>query len=251
MRKLNFILYSAFLLGACRHVEPKADLPTSRKWSEDSIRQYFKDSIAQRQYNGHMGIGQGINNFDTFSKYVLADIKAKNISDAYILGFNEPYIDTTRIDSTKKWIRISVNPCFRTPYCLILEQSGETSTLTLKMTDGHGGYYSGYLNFVSTERHFDSLYFEFSKRLHQINFWQIKDNEHCLGFDGEDWTFEAMENGQYNIVTRWLPLHCGNDVTRKLALIAIDLRTKSKFKNYIRAKTNMTTKEIDMWYPDK
>lgn len=253
MKTLINIAIFIFIFSSCKQTENKTVVAdTSKKWTENAIKKYFRDSIAHRMYNGQMGQGDSLNNFDKFSKYILADIKAKNIDDPFILGFDENYIDTTKIDSSKKWFRISVNPCFRIPYCLIIEKFDNTSNLTLKMTDGHGGYYSGFVNFVSTQQDTDSLYSVISSKLHQLNFWKLKQDTTCgLGLDGETWTFEAIENGQYNIVSRWVPLHCGNDTTRQLALLGVDLRNKLMFKNYIQAKTEMTKKEIEQWYPDK
>ena len=253
MKSLTYIVLLLALISSCKHKENKIILSgTNKKWSQDSIRKYFKDSIAYRVSDGQFGEGQGLNNFDTFSKYLLSDIKAKNINNPFILGFDENYIDTTKIDSSKKWFRISVNPCFRTPYCLILEQNANKCILTLKITDGEGCYSSGFLNFVSSQWYKDSLYLSISKKLHQLNFWKLKIDTTCHGgLDGEDWTFEAIDNGQYNILRRWVPLNCGNDTTRQLALIGVELRKASQFKDYLRVRTGMTKKEIDWHYPDK
>ena len=237
METLIRITLFLFIISSCRQGDKKLTISgTSKKWSQDSIKKYFKDSIAHKMYNGRMGSNDSLNDFDKFSKYILTDIKAKNISDPFILGFDENYIDTTKIDSIKQWFIISVNPCFRIPYCLILEKMDTKSLLTLKMTDGHGGYYSGYLNFISTLQDSDSLYSSISSKLHQLDFWRIKEDTTCEGgLDGEGWTFEAIENGQYNIVSRWVPLSCGNNTTRQLALIGVYLRNKLLFKKYIQA----------------
>jgi hypothetical protein len=253
MKTLISITTFLFLICSCRQVDKKVIHTQSNKsWSQDSIKKYFKDSIAFRMYNGQMGKGDGLNYFDEFSKYILANIKAKNINDPFILAFDENYIDTTKIDSSKKWFRISVNPVFRTPYCLIIEETGNRSFLTIKMTNGHGGYYSGYLDFVSMKQFDNSLYFSVSQKLHQLNFWKVTEDTTCKGgFDGESWTFEAIENGKYNIQTRWLPLDCGNAVTKQLALLGVQLRDSSQFKEYLHMKMGMTKKVIDDWYPDK
>ena len=61
---------------------------------------------------------------------------------------------------------------------------------------------------------------------------------------------KEKENGNYNIVSRWVPLRCGNSITKQLAQIAVELRNRALFKNFIQAKTGMTKKEIEAWYPD-
>ncbi|MDF2188528.1 hypothetical protein [Paraflavitalea sp. CAU 1676] len=253
MKELISIVTFLLLVFSCRQEAKEIiHLPGNINWSQDSIRKYFKDSIAHRMYNGRMGQGDSLNDFDKFSKYIMSGTKAKNISDPFMLGFDEEYIDTTKIDSVKRWFRISINPVFRTPYCLILEQMAGKSTLTLKMANGHGGYYSGYLDFVATKQFEDSLYYSISQKLHQIGFWRITEDTTCSGgLDGEIWTFEAIENGKYNILTRWAPLHCGNAATKQLALVGVQLRDSSRFKEYLHVKTGMGRTEIDNWYPDR
>ena len=86
MKTLFYIALFCFLFASCRQViTQKVDPDTNRKWSTDSIKKYFKDSIAYRMYNGQMEEGDSLNNFDKFSKYVLADIKAKNIYDPFTM----------------------------------------------------------------------------------------------------------------------------------------------------------------------
>lgn len=241
------------ILASCRQTShEKPIIKTESEWTTERIKKYFKDSIAHRKYNGRIGQSESLNDFDNFSKYILKDIKAKNIGDPYILGFDEEYIDTTKIDKNRKWFRISVDPCFRIPYCLILEQFKDRSELILKMTDGHGGYYSGFLNFFRKQNFADTLYSNISKELHQLDFWTLTKDTTCgSGTDGEQWTFEAIENGRYNILTRWVPLRCGNQNTKRLAEIGVRLRNKSQFKDYFHLQTKMPIEEIEEWYPDK
>lgn len=253
MNNIIFILLICFLGNAC--VQKDKKLPGTSgnfKWTQDSIKKYFKENIARGKPYEKAHSGDSLHSFEIFSKYVLGDIKAKNISDPFILAFEEDYIDTVMINPEKQWFRITVDPCFRIPYCLILEKTNNKSILTLKMTDGYGGYYSGYLNFVSSLQDSDSLYNSISSRLHQLDFWKINNDTTCTGgFDGETWTFEGIENGQYNIISRWVPLDCGNDITRQLALIGVDLRNKAGFKNYMQVKTGMTKDEIEESFPEK
>src|SRR6185312_3841882 len=99
MKALIYIALSFFAISSCKPVDKKIIvLEPNKKWSQDSLRKYFKDSIAYRKYNGKWGAGDSLNDFDKFAQYVLKDIKAKNINDPLIFGFDENYIDTTKID---------------------------------------------------------------------------------------------------------------------------------------------------------
>jgi hypothetical protein len=249
--KINPRYYSiifAALTIACTLIEKRS---SDEAWTEKTIVQYFKDSIAYRMYNGSYGEGDSLNDFVRFSKYVLKNERAKNSDDPFILGFDEKYIDTTKIDTSKRWLRITIDPVFRIPHCLILEQQDKKSILTLKMTDGRGGYYSGYLNFVSKEPFSDSLYNDIYNKLQVLNFWNLKEDSACLvGCDGETWTFESMHDGKYNLIRRWVPRSCGDTTTRQLAALGFSLRSKAKFKDYIQTRTNLSDKDFFLWYEE-
>ena len=212
---------------------------TRKPGTADSVRKYFRDSIAQAtyQFNG---------------KGPLFGTNASNADDPLIFAFEEEYVDTTRIEAHKKWLRITVRPCFRIPYCIVLELIDTASVLTLKMTDGRGCNSPGYLDFVSSQKFSDSLYSGVSKRLHGFGFWQLGQDTSCHGgMDGEVWTIEAIENRRYNLVGRWAPLHCGNTTTKELASLVVELRKMARLKQYLKARTGMPEAETDEWYPDK
>jgi hypothetical protein len=118
------------------------------------------------------------------------DLKSKNKYDPFVYALEEPYIDTTQIDSSKYWFRIVVRPCFRLPYCFIFEKKNGKSFLTTKITNGDGAYYTGVL--ISTMRFpfGDTLYNKISSQLQSLNFWKLGKDTTCYGgFDGETWTF--------------------------------------------------------------
>jgi hypothetical protein len=221
----NVILFlTIILISSCSGKNNKKKTPI---WSEYQKRQYFEDSIANRMYNGEYGEGDSLNDFALFSKYMFSNIKAINIGDPYIYAFEEPYIDTYKKLPFNDWFRITVNPCFRIPYCLIIEKRGKSSYLTCKMTDGYGGYYSGKLSFSLTQKFSDTLYDDIRKQLLAVDFWSLGP-EPIDGCDGETWTFEAIHNGKYNLIERWVPQKYGSSRTRKLAELGLNLRDTSK-----------------------
>jgi len=201
------------------------------EYSETQKRKYFQDSIAYRLYSGEFRQGDSLNNFTTFSKIMYPDIKAKNKTNPYLFAFEEPYIDTTKIDTTKSWLRIAVDPTFRTAFCIVIELKNNRTYLTLKKTDGEGGYYSGLLNFSVTKVYSDSLYYSISKLLHEANFWTLErkpNDTGCDATDADSWTFEAIEKGQYNIYELSDPLFCGSAETMKIGQIGKHLVEKVK-----------------------
>ena len=219
------------------------------EWTEESKRCYFQDSIANRMYNGSWGTGDSLNNFDCFIKTLYPEIKSINKTDAFVYAFEEPYIDSVNYDSDKNWFRITVDPCFRIPYCIIIEKKYNKTYLTSKVTNGHGGYFSGELLFSLTEIYTDSLYEEVSERLHEVDFWNLKKDTTCIGgFDGENWTFEAIEDGKYNIIDRWVPLHCGDSTTRKLGNLGTMLIKKSNMVELLELKTNISKENLENGY---
>ena len=200
-------------------------------------------------YYGKWGQGKKLNTFEYFIDSLYPEIRAINKADAFIYAFEEPYIDSTNLAKDKSWLRITVDPCFRTPYCIILEKKNNKSYLTTKVTDGQGGYYTGKLVFSLTEIFSDSLYNVVSKELNELDFWTLDKDTTCLGGnDGESWTFEAIENGKYNIIIRSVPLDCGNSVTKKLGQIGTMLRMKSNLVEILSIKTGVSKEEIEKAY---
>lgn len=214
-------------------------------WTSNQIRQYFEDSIAYREYNGQYGEGDSLNDFSIFSKHFLANIKSKIINDPNIFAFEEPYIDTAKKLPFKNWFRITVDPTFRIPYCLILEKKGKSSYLTCKMTDGYGGYYTGKLSFSLTQKFSEKLCDSINKELKKINFWNLKEDPTERGSDGETWIFESIYEGKYNLIERWVPQRFGTFETRKLAEIGLKLREESKLLEVLPYIDSITPRELD------
>jgi hypothetical protein len=227
MRKSLVIFLITLTVFSCKKNRTN-EIGQKVNWTEQQKRIYFEDSIANRMYNGTYGQGDSLNNFDIFSRIMFAEIKAKNKNDPYIYAFEEPYIDTTQIDSNKFWFRITVDPCFRIPYCLIVEKKIDKTYLTVKMTNGSGGYYSGTLDFSLTKIFSDTVYNNISNELHQLNFWKLGEDNISGGSDGETWTFEAIENGKYNLIDRWVPQLYGNRTTKQLGQLGMRIKEMSK-----------------------
>ena len=208
------------LLSSCKEDgvlgNRKSKIP--QEWTEAKKWKYFQDSIAHRNCN--FSDCSGLNNFYNFSNAMLGHVKAKNIHNPFIYAFEEPYIDTTQIDTSKSWFRIVVMPCFRKPYCLTIEKKNSRTFLSAKLTNGDGGYFPGLLDISTTSTYSDTIYNDLLGDLKNLNFWELGvDSSNRRGIDGETWCFEAIDKGRYNCIYRWVPYRYGNAKTKKLAEI--------------------------------
>lgn len=174
--------------------------------------------------------------FAYFFKTYYPEIKTKIPFDAFPYAFEEEYIDTTKIDSSRNWFRLIVKPCFRLPYCFVVTKKGDKTFLTTKITNGDGGYHTGTLISTTKFSFSDTLYDNISKQLNSQNFWKLGIDTTCHGgTDGETWMFEAMENGKYNIFARWYPQDCGDSTTQSLSKIGLTLSKLSRLDNILTA----------------
>lgn len=222
------------LVSSCKETSRKVE--NSGTWTEEQKRNYFSDSLSGSYGFGHFMEGDSTKTFKYFFKTQYPDIKTKIPFDAFPYAFEEEYIDTTKIDTSSHWFRLIVKPCFRLPYCFVVEKKAGKTFLAIKITNGDGAYYPGVL--VSTTRFVfsDTLYDNISQELNSQKFWMLGEDTTCLGgFDGETWMFEAIEHGKYNILSRWLPQSCGDSTTLRLARIGINLSKLSKLDNILVA----------------
>lgn len=204
--------------------------PVRQGLTEQQKRKIFADSLAFTDQSFPYGTDSP-SIFEQFIKNHYPELKAVNSNDPFIYALEEHYVDTTQIDSSAKWLRITVKPCFRLPYSIVLDKTSERVYLITKATNGSGCYNTGTLAYMSKLPFDDSVYFNVSTKLESLDFWNLQYDTTCHGgMDGETWTFEAIDKGKYNIINRWMPQTCGNDTTRALAEIGLHLKELSKFE---------------------
>ncbi len=222
---LRLLFFLLLVVSSCKSDNDKTE---NSSWTEEQKRIYFQDSIASKEYYG-FAEGKRLSNFSVFSARMFSHIKAKN-KDPLIYAFEEPYIDTTKIDNKKSWLRVTVNPAFRVPYCLIVEKINGKTYLTSKMMNGYGDDLENTLAFSLTTIYSDTLYNSVFKELRKLDFWELSNANPNLesGVDGEGWTIEAIEAGKHNRVYRWVPQHSRDEATRRLGKLGIRLRETSK-----------------------
>ena len=243
MRHLTYITCIVILLSSCK-LNDKKDKPIV--WTESHIKQYFIDSIGLVYRGGDDS--ESLNKFSRFMNTFYHNTKAININSSIVYALEEPYIDTTKIDTSKKWFRVIVEPTFSLPYCIVAEKINEKTKLTLKMTNGDGGYYSGYLDFTSTIYRDDSIYNSISKMLDKINYWKLNrlnDTTCPRVLDGQNWTFEAINKGKYNLVNRQSPYNCSSYEMKTLIEIVDSLNSVIDFKDYYNLKEKIRKKNLE------
>jgi hypothetical protein len=232
MKILSSVIFLVFVV-ACGDKEQRVKPSTVAKtaWTEEQKRQYFNDSIAVFR----IGLIDSSNEFPYFFKKHYPDIQAK-YKDAFLYALEEQIIDTTKIDTAAKWFRLTIEPCFRLPHCLIVEKYKKQTIMTTKATNGDGGYNTGTLALQTKFFVPDTVYDNILNQLRGLNFWSLGDDTTCHGgLDGETWIFESIDKGRYNVVTRWVPQSCGNRTTKQLAQLGIRLREVSRLEKVLAA----------------
>ena len=212
------ILFLLFFVG-CKTPSNVNPTISSRSESlpESEKRKFFYDHIANRNCNDGSCNGDSTTDFSKFIRDFYPFEKAININDALIYALEEPYIDSTKIDKSRKWIRVTVDGTWSIPYCVIAEQKNHKTYITFKASDGSGGYYPGTLASTETVSVSDSILPSAMSRLNKLNFWNLNhDNSNYCVTDGTILTMEAMENGKYNLINFYSPRQCGNAITEEL-----------------------------------
>lgn len=98
------------------------------------------------------------------------------------------------------WLRT-----FHHPIAVRLDLSeGGTGILTVKMTDGKGGYEPGGLIENQTRHVPREVVDRFLQLVKTSDFWHLPTFE-TPGCDGASWIVEGVEDGKYQIVDQWSP----------------------------------------------
>lgn len=221
---VRVLLVLLFLSMGCRHTEKEGYV---RQWAEEEKRTYFEDSIANCLYNGRHQGKDGLENADVFLATLFDTSSIAQHDNILLYAMEEPFIDTNRINNNSNWLRITVDPTFRIPYCLIFQQQGNRYRLNAKMTDGRGGYFTGLLD-VETVQYYpkefgDSIFNKFRV----LRFTELPINEKRNGFDGETWTVEAIIDGRYHGIERWHPQSSKDQPVKEISKIGQRLLQQS------------------------
>ena len=121
-----------------------------------------------------------------------------------LYALHEPILYTNQNDSLDiyrfTWLRT-----FHNPISIRVRKVRNQFILTLKKTEGSGGYEAGDVikdtSFFISRDEWDVVINKVSK----INFWELKSLLDDGGKDGSEWILEGRRNNQYHFVSRWSP----------------------------------------------
>jgi hypothetical protein len=219
------VLIGLLLLSiGCRNSEKDVYISN---WTEEKKRTYFEDNIAYSMYNGRHQGKEGLENADVFLASMFDTINMAQHDNILLYAMEERFIDTTRLDGHGNWLRITVDPTFRIPYCLILEEQGKRSRLNAKMTDGSGGYFSGLLHVETLQYYSKEFGDSIFRELRALRFSSLSTHENRNGFDGETWTIEAILDGKYHGIERWHPQSSKEQAVNDISTIGTKLIEQS------------------------
>lgn len=228
---------TVFLFESCHLVDYKPIL--SSNWTEAQKRNYFVDSFAYVTGSGQ-GFGfmgkDSARSFASFLHRQYPELHTSYYMDPLPYALEEEYIDTTRIDSSREWLRFIVYSFFDLPYSLVLERKAGRTYLIAKLADGRGLYHTGQLILSSKQVVADSVTESIFKSIDSLDFWQLVRDTTCHGGnDGSEWYIEAILHGRYNRVGRWAPEGCGNSTTRRIAEIGNQLSVLCDLPTLVKA----------------
>src|SRR5690348_15929580 len=115
----SYLIFIAIcILLSCEQEQEDRQFVKEPAFSEKDARKWFEDSIANRsaeEYSSEV--------FPRFLKKFYPELKLK-FAEPLIYAMEESFVDTASIDTAKHLFRVTVDPCFRRPYCLIVEKTG-------------------------------------------------------------------------------------------------------------------------------
>lgn len=233
---LVIVVLAGVIFMACQRNDTKPML--SSTWTEAQKRNYFVDSFAYRTGSGRYfeASDDSSKSFGSFLRRQYPDLHTAYYTDPLPYALEEEYIDTTRIDPSREWVRFIVYSFFELPYSIILERKAGRTYLTAKLADGRGLYHTGQLILASKQVVPDSLTESVFKMVDSLDFWHLREDTSCHGgTDGSEWSVEAILHGKYNKVDRWAPDACGNSTTRGLAKLGEKLAVVCDLPTLVRA----------------
>lgn len=99
------------------------------------------------------------------------------------------------------WLRTFDNPV---AVRLNVNEDG-TSLLTVKVTNGRGGYAPGVLIKNETRRLSKDYTEGFLDQVQELGYWSLPTEVPHRGCDGAEWILEAVKESRYKLVVRWSP----------------------------------------------
>ena len=104
------------------------------------------------------------------------------------------------------WLRT-----FHHPVSLRLENNNNKITLTVKVSNGAGGYDPGQIIIDTTIDITLDDWNTFVGKADKVNFWNLQTEVKEMGLDGSEWILEGVTKNKYHFTTRWSPPYSKNE----------------------------------------
>ncbi|MDD2577095.1 MAG: hypothetical protein PHG98_01990 [Bacteroidales bacterium] len=109
-------------------------------------------------------------------------------------------------NTDKEIFRFVLLPTFDNPICVRVEKNNNEYLLTVKKTNGKGGYEEGKLVYKRKKKITEQQWNELMKMVNSINDWEVYFKEETDGgLDGSQWIFEHLSPEGYKIRDVWSP----------------------------------------------
>ncbi|MBT9485298.1 hypothetical protein [Sediminibacterium sp.] len=120
-----------------------------------------------------------------------------------LFALHEPVLFKNK--DTSEVFRFTWLRTFHNPISIRVKRIEKDYVLTLKITEGSGGYEAGKLikdtSFFITADEWKVI----SSKISGIKFWQLKSFINDGGKDGSEWILEGKNRNEYQVVSRWSP----------------------------------------------
>jgi hypothetical protein len=181
----------------------------SAKDYEREFVSYFPDGTLNEKQHCHNSYNQ------RYSKYLSA------LQEPV---FKKPVPEKTQVYRFL-WLRT-----FDVPVCIRINiGSGSSTTLTIKVTNGLGGYFPGDIIKNRTIILTEAQKNEFLDTLLRNKFWDLK-NEKRSGKDGARWLIEGIKENKYHVTHSWSPK--SNNSIREIGMLMLQLSGNGETGNY-------------------
>lgn len=122
-----------------------------------------------------------------------------------LLAMKEPVLPKAGKNDQYTVIRILYLPTFGPSVAVRYEANGEHLLMRSVQLSGMGGYEPGHIKTEKLSAISSLAMHNILVKLKETGFWSLPTQDGVKGCDGSELIIEAIQDGQYHIVTRWTP----------------------------------------------
>ena len=186
-----FFLTGFFLLISCNWKQSSDDIRKSEKVVDYSIIPTDSNILYFPSVKLASDSADPLNKFNNewYSKMLFA--------------LHEPVI--FNLNDSSEVFRFTWLRTFNNPISVRINNYNQKLVLTLKISDGSGGFEHGKLikdtSFYISKKEWEI----FESKITKLNFWKLNQTEAVEGKDGSEWILEGKKSDLYHFVDRWSP----------------------------------------------